>query len=74
MTIATIVKVQQSIATTAPEPMCLVYNKSRSVMGEFPLTPEIAKALNGRPKAYFRALVGKDGAVSLDQEMGEQPW
>lgn len=69
-----IVKVQQSLRTTAEAPRCLIYNESRSVMGEIPLPPAIAKALGKRPKAYFEATVDEEGMVYLGKEVGGQPW
>jgi len=50
-----IVKVQTSIVTFAPHPMALVYNQSKSVYSQFPITAQLLKILKGEPKTYWYA-------------------
>lgn len=69
-----IVKVQQSLTTGEPVPQCLIYNRSRTVLGQIPLPEDVKKALGNRPKAYFRARQDKDGHVHLLQEVKAQDW
>lgn len=69
-----IVKVQVSLMTTAAERQCLIYNRSRSVIGELPLTEEIATVMADRPKAYFEAKLDDDGVVQLGREVPAQRW
>lgn len=53
--------------------MCLVYNEDRSVMGEFPLLPEVAELFGDRLKFYADCEV-VDGNLNLDHEVEAQEW
>jgi len=52
-----IVKIQQSLSSTSPVKSMLIYNESRRIFYEAPLTTEVAELLDGREKAYFEARV-----------------
>ena len=69
-----ILKVQTSLSTNADTQMVLVYDKDRSVMGEFPITEGIAKVMNGKPKRYFHAEVDDEGCIHLGKPVKEQAW
>ena len=60
-----IVKVQTSLHTTAEEQQCLIYDKTRALMQEFPVSPEIKKAMGGHNKRYFHATFADDGTLAL---------
>jgi hypothetical protein len=66
-----IVKVQVSLTTP---PTLLVYDKRRKVEWTGPLTPEVAKLLAGRPKAFFLAVINPDRTIGLEQEATWQTW
>ncbi len=66
-----IVKVQQSLATSAEQRQMLVYNEDRTVFGQFPVTQEVLAVLSDRPKVFFHAEVDETGFVQLS---GEAPW
>ena len=68
-----IVKVQVSIFGTAPDPMCLIYNKSRNVSVEFPADKSIMEKMNGSKKEFFHAeIVG--GRVHIGEKAPWQSW
>ena len=72
-----IVKVQVSLFTSEEKPQVLIYNKDRSVMGEFPLTPDIEEAMGGDHKKFFYALVPlgkKEVQIELLEEAPWQVW
>ena len=49
---AMIVKVQLPLMG---EPLMLVYNKDRSIIGQFEVDPQLKSMMKGRMKAYFYA-------------------
>lgn len=68
-----IVKVQRSLFP--PDADCLVYNKTRTIMGQFPVEDDIRAAMGDDLKAYFHAKYRKhDGKVELLQRAPEQDW
>ena len=69
-----IIKVQISQFTTTAEKQVLVYNESRTILGEFPLTVEIEEAMQGRIKAFFKAEVSPLGAIELDRMVKDREW
>lgn len=75
-----IVKVQLPLVTSSPQITVLVYNRSRSVLCEFPITTPVRKALQGKVKSFWYAHLIPDpqkaGAflVSLDQIAPWQSW
>ena len=71
-----IVKIQQSLVTNAPTKQMLIYDEIRSVFEEVPLTKAVAKALKGRPKAYFKVNLKDDNIDTLEiiKEVARQNW
>jgi hypothetical protein len=63
-----IVKVQRSLQPV-PDKSVLVYNKSRSVLGQLPMTPKILALFGDRLKFYCRAKIDKEGVVELAEEV-----
>lgn len=68
-----IVKIQQSLFGTHPEPRMLIYDKRREVLIEETLADEIKTLLGDRPKAYFFASI-EDGKLQLRNEAPPQRW
>ena len=69
-----IIKVQQSLISSSNTKRMLVYNEDRSLFFEDELTPDAAKVLDNRPKAYFEAEIDEDGALSIIKEVDERNW
>ena len=70
-----IVKVQQSLTTSAAERQMLVYSEDRiTVFGQFPATQEVLDILDGRSKVFFHAEVDATGRVTLRKEAPEREW
>lgn len=68
-----IVKVQLSLSTSEPQQMCLVYNKDRTRLGQFPASKELKKAMHGRQKAFFWG-ADKGSEIELFEEAKWQGW
>lgn len=73
-----IVKVQQSFHTiTGGEVRVLVYNKDRSVMGEFARDSQLAALLGRSLKSFWYATKPKNvrqGKLTLDRKAPWQKW
>lgn len=69
-----IVKIQVPIATTERLPLALIYDESRAVEFQVPITSEILFIMKGRPKAFFHATSEEDGAFVVGEEVPEQNW
>ena len=71
-TVGGIVKVQASIVGA---PNVLVYNRERTIMQQFPQTPEVMKAMNGDLKKFFYYhLDPETKKLILDEEAPWQQW
>ena len=68
-----IFKVQLSLATNFEERMALVYNKSRSIEGQFPAPEDLIQKMNGQPKKFFYCRVKQD-KLEIDNEAPWQGW
>jgi hypothetical protein len=68
-----IVKIQQSITTTANNKQCLIYSKSGRVNYQGDLPEDLEVVLRGRLKAYFKAKV-VDTRIQILEEVKEQRW
>ena len=69
-----IVKVQQSLTTSAPKARMLIYDESREFFYESDLTLEVEGLLGGRAKAYFHYTLDPDNKILLGQEAPMQSW
>ena len=68
-----IVKVQRSLCP--PDVSCLIYNKDRDIMGEFPVTDEIRQVMGDEMKGYFHGkFIKKTGKVELIDRAPDQDW
>ena len=67
-------KIQVSLATNMPTPMVLAYNKNRNIEGQFPVTDEILKLMDGRFKAFFACRVRPDGKLEVIAEVEDPGW
>lgn len=68
-------KIQRSIATNAPAPMVLVYNKRRSIIGEIPLTDEMLELFGDEYKIYVRADFNEvTGNIEIDDYAETPSW
>lgn len=56
-----IVKIQRPLASSAPNPPALVYNKDRSMTAHMPITPDLAHLFKGGElKVYHEAKIEGD--------------
>jgi hypothetical protein len=70
-----VVKLQVPIASSDPNPQCLVYNEDRSKQWFVPIDANIKRAMKGRPKAFFPAeLKGKTLLLGTESEVPDQGW
>ena len=68
-----IVKIQRPIMTNGDTPMVLIYNRSRSVNTQWPLSDELNQLFSeGEYKAYFRADLDTDGKLYIGKKIGPQ--
>jgi hypothetical protein len=56
------------------EPNILVYNKDRSNLGQFPISPEMEDFMNGKPKKYVYGSIRTDGKINIIAEAPAQSW
>lgn len=72
---AEVFKVQTSVATSAPRPRVLIYNRDRSVMVELDAAPALLRLMEGRevPRAFFMGEL-RDGVVHLGDEVEAPGW
>lgn len=68
-----IFKVQRPIGGSPLEPI-LVYNKSRSVFGQMPMTQEIAKYMGTSYKIYVTGYVDEKGYLHIEDKAKSQNW
>ena len=68
-----IFKIQRPIAGTGGN-ILLIYNKSRSVYKQFPITQEIAKYMGTSYKIYVKGYIDSDGILQIEQKVGAQRW
>lgn len=52
----------------------LIYNKSRSVMGQLPLSKDVEKLLKGDMKGYFTGEVDRGGLLHIKGRVPNQNW
>lgn len=64
-------KVQRPMGGPGP---VLVYNRSRDVYAQMPLTPDLAAAMGNQYKIYVRAYINSDGVLQIIEHLGWQPW
>lgn len=64
-------KIQLSITTTAATRQALVYNRDRSVMGEYPADAALLELMGDRLKAFF--LCTLEGSTLRIGEEAEDP-
>jgi hypothetical protein len=69
-----VVKVQQSLMTTAQQQQVLIYNEDQTVRFHGALTPELSRRLAGRLKVFMRASLGKDGKINLHEIVEDKNW
>lgn len=71
-------KVQVSITSSEPVQQCLIYNRDKSIMGQFDVTPEIRDLMAGRLKIYVMGHIDEKGQVVMSSEVpegvGERLW
>lgn len=67
-----IFKIQVSVSTTEARQQCLVYNKSRSIIGKFPVDKELKKLMGKDLKKYvYGRPDDRTGRLVID---GDAPW
>lgn len=65
-----IFKIQSPIGGPGP---VLIYNKSRDVFAQTSMTPELARILAGKYKAYVRAFISEDGIFTIISKLQTSP-
>lgn len=68
-----IFKIQRSLFSSGGATM-LIYNKSRSVMGQLPLSKDVEKLLKGDVKGYFTGKVDRGGLLHIKGRVPNQNW
>lgn len=68
-----IVKIQVPLSSSLKNPPALVYNEDRTVDFHIEVSV-VADIMLERPKAYFHAVLKKDGGLVIGKEAGDQPW
>jgi hypothetical protein len=68
-----IVKVQTPLAQSSGEPLALIYDQSRKVQTQIPVTPELLAQMGGEPKRFFYAVVSGEG-ITLGRPAPFQDW
>lgn len=68
-----IVKIQRSLFSSAAATV-LIYNQSRTVCEQKPLSAEIQKLLCNDPKGYFRAHIDSNGNLRIGKRVPAQSW
>lgn len=72
-----IIKIQSNQFSSDGIERCLIYDRSRRVYYETDKRNEVEpliKLLKGRPKAYFKAELNKEGKVTVKDEVPNQDW
>jgi hypothetical protein len=70
---AMIVKVQLPLASSEVHPKALVYDETRTIEVQVPITDALRKRMDGSPKRFFEAEV-KAGALALGREVEDPGW
>jgi len=68
-----IVKVQRSLYASANAAQCLIYNEDRSLLVQFPLDPELRRAMGKEHKQFWYAY-RRGTELHLDGLAPEQEW
>lgn len=68
-----IFKIQRSLFSSGDATM-LIYNRSRSVMSQLPLSVEVEKLLNGDLKGYFDGEIDCGGLLHIKRRVPNQNW
>ena len=68
-------KLQRPIVTNEPESMIFMYNKDRSKLGTFPMTPEIRQLfMDDEHKIFVHGTINEDGQVNFEEPAEWQEW
>lgn len=66
-----IFKIQRPMGGSGP---VLIYNQSRGVYAQMPMTPDLAVAMGNQYKIYVRAYITHEGILQVTEHLGWQPW
>lgn len=72
MTKSEIFKVQKPIGTIGGP--ILIYNESRSIFSQIPMTQEIAKYMGTDYKIYVKGYVDDKGILQIEEKVKPQGW
>lgn len=67
-----IFKVQKPIGVTSGP--ILIYNESRSIFSQIPMTQEIAKYMGIDYKIYVKGYVDDKGVLQIEEKVKPQEW
>lgn len=68
-----IIKVQISLFTSEGSPQALFYNKRKSVVYQETASLELLAIMNGRTKAFFKAIV-VNSKLGIGEEVPDPGW
>lgn len=68
-----IVKVQTPLMTNENPPLALIYNKSRSLQVQVPISGYLKSKMRGRPKVFFHAKFNEK-KIEIGSEAPWQDW
>lgn len=70
-----IFKIQRTLFTTEEVAQILVYNESRSIMGQFPATPPLLKWFPKDVfKVYARGTIDIKGHIDIQEVIEDRDW
>lgn len=67
-------KIQRPMASSFSTSLILIYNKSRSVYAQIPMTQEIAKMMGTDYKIYVKGHVDSAGILQIEEKVSPQKW
>lgn len=67
-------KIQRPMASSFSTSLILIYNKSRSVYAQIPMTQEIAKMMGTGYKIYVKGHVDNAGILQIEEKVSPQKW
>ena len=62
-------KIQRPMASSFSTSLILIYNKSRSVYAQVPMTQEIAKMMGTDYKIYVKGHIDNSGILQIDSKV-----
>lgn len=68
-----VVKIQQPLASSEPDPEAYVYDQNRRFQQLVPMSPELRELMGTRPKIYARVRLEGDG-MTVEQVLPDQSW